>query len=263
MTDQPALAGMRVVVTRAPDQATDFVGALKFEGAEVVFLPTIAIVDPESWEPLDEALQRLGAGEYSWVLFTSVNAVTRALDRLDAAGAAGSLGRSRIAAVGERTAGALRAAGVEVDLVPDEFTGEHLVRALGQGGGRVLLPRVEGGPRRLVVTHETAGWTVDEVPAYRNVVPAGDSPQADAAKGGEYDIVTFFSPSAVRNFVEMVGAPEPLGLAPDSDAGRLVALLGPTTEAEARELGFRVDMMPEDHTASGLVKAIIDQGRKR
>ena len=261
MSDRPALAGVRVVVTRAPDQATDFVRALKSEGAEVVFLPTIAIVDPESWEPLDAAIQRLEAGEYSWVLFTSVNAVTRALDRLSNAGSADALGKARVAAVGSRTAEALRSSGVEVDLVPDEFTGEHLVRALGRGGGRVLLPRVEGGPRRLVVTLETAGWAVDEVPAYRNVVAAGDSPQADAVKSGEFDIVTFFSPSAVRNFVEIVGSPGPLGLAPESDAGKLVALLGPTTEAEARELGFRVDLVPEDHTASGLAKAIVDQGR--
>ena len=171
--------------------------------------------------------------------------------------------KARVAAVGKRTAELLGDSGIEVDLVPDEFTGEHLVRALGRKGGRVLLPRVEGGPRRLVVTLETAGWAVDEVPAYRNVVPTDDSLEADAVKRGEFDIVTFFSPSAVRNFVQIVGPPDSLGLAPGSDEGKLVALLGPTTEREARELGFRVDVVPEDHTASGLVSAIVDQGRKR
>lgn len=53
------LAGVRVLVTRAPHQAGALSGRLAEAGAEVLELPAIVIADPESFEALDAALLRL------------------------------------------------------------------------------------------------------------------------------------------------------------------------------------------------------------
>ena len=68
------LAGKRVVVTRARDQAASLGALLEEAGAQVIYLPTIEIKDPPSWDPLDSSLERLRRGEYEWVLFASANA---------------------------------------------------------------------------------------------------------------------------------------------------------------------------------------------
>jgi uroporphyrinogen III methyltransferase/synthase len=69
-----ALAGRRVVITRAKEQAGIFADLLRSHGAEVIEFPTIVIQPPESFEPLDEAIGRLT--DYDWVIFTSVNGVS-------------------------------------------------------------------------------------------------------------------------------------------------------------------------------------------
>ena len=78
------LFGKRILVTRAREQASSFAQILEAAGAEIVEFPTITIVPPESWEPLDAAISRLR--EYRWVIFTSANGVRFFWERLQHAG---------------------------------------------------------------------------------------------------------------------------------------------------------------------------------
>ena len=55
MTSAP-LAGRRIVVTRAERQSGGLRERLERQGAEVLLLPTIETVPPDSYGPLDEAL---------------------------------------------------------------------------------------------------------------------------------------------------------------------------------------------------------------
>jgi uroporphyrinogen-III synthase len=79
-----SLAGKRVVVTRARGQAIALGSLLEDAGAEVIYLPTIEIRNPKSWDPLDAALKRLEGGEYEWLLLASANAVVRVVSRMRA-----------------------------------------------------------------------------------------------------------------------------------------------------------------------------------
>jgi len=102
--DKP-LAGRVVLVTRAREQAGAFAELLEAAGARVMLVPTIAIEPPDSWAPLDAAL----AEEHQWVVFTSVNGVAMVRRRVEATGRGRALlERSRLAAIGPATAGALR-----------------------------------------------------------------------------------------------------------------------------------------------------------
>src|SRR5690606_8164052 len=78
------LFGVRVVITRAREQAGDFARALERLGAEVVPFPTIRITDPSDPEPLRRAARE--ADGYDWIVFTSVNGVERFWRELRAGG---------------------------------------------------------------------------------------------------------------------------------------------------------------------------------
>jgi uroporphyrinogen-III synthase len=254
VTHEEPLCGARVVVTRAGGQAGELGRLLAERGAEVISLPVIAIVDPESFVELDRALGALPS--YDWTVFLSVNAVAKTFARADALALEPQAWRGvRVAAVGPATARALLDRGARPEVTPHKFGAIDLARALGSGPGKVLLPRVAGAPRDFVDELAALGWDVDEVTAYRNV-PAEPSRAAETVRDGSFDVVTFTSPSTVRNFVATLGAPQEVGLAPGSAAGKLVACIGPQTASAARELGVRVDVVAAEHTAAGMAAAL-------
>jgi uroporphyrinogen III methyltransferase / synthase len=238
-----ALAGRRIVVTRAREQAGDLVRALEAVGADVVLAPVIRIEPLEDLGALRTALGNLAA--YRWVVFTSQNAVQIVCD----CAAAGAFARTAVAAIGTATAAALAARGVKPELVPDEFVGEALADTLaargGLAGSRVLIPGAAEGRDAVAVGLKAQGAAVEAIPVYRTVAARPDVP------AGPIDAVTFTSPSTVRHFVDLVG--------PDAArSGRFVAVvIGPITARTARELGLADVLEAEPHTASGIVDALV------
>jgi uroporphyrinogen-III synthase len=253
VTAADPLEGLRIVVTRAAAPKDALAVRLAALGADVIRAPSIEITDPDSWSDVDDAIARLTRGAYEWIVFASVNAVTRFLER--SAGAA--LGSAKIAAVGPTTADSLRERGIEVDLVPATHTSDALAAAIGPGRGSVLWPRVQDGPRDAVAALERRGRRVDEVAVYRNVPASKDSPGMGRVLAGDFDVMTFASASAVVNLARVAPAHE-LGLGPSDEPQRIVACIGPSTAAQARRLGFRVDVVASEHSARGLADALIE-----
>jgi uroporphyrinogen-III synthase len=68
-----ALAGKRVVVTRAAEQSESLLTALREQGAIAIALPLVAYAQPDDLRPLDDTIRNLG--RYDWVFLTSQNAV--------------------------------------------------------------------------------------------------------------------------------------------------------------------------------------------
>jgi uroporphyrinogen-III synthase len=254
------LAGLRIVVTRAEEQAESLADRLSSLGAHVIRAPAIAIVDPDSWTDADHAIAALGRGDYEWIVFASANAVTRFLGRL-ADAVKSSFGGTNVGAVGTATARALRERGVAIDLVPETHTIHGLATAMDRGTGPVLWPRVQDGPREAVVALERFGWEVHEVAVYRNIPASKNSPGMARVLAGEFDVITFGSASAVRN-VACVVVPDALGLSPSDEPRRMVACLGPSTAAQARRLGFRVDVVASEHSVGGLADALVARARE-
>ena len=117
--EQP-LRGCTIIITRALAQAGEFAAALESYGARVISCPAIEIVEPESYAPLDEAIENLYG--YDWLIFTSVNGVDYFLRRMEAQGLDVSrLDDLLVCAIGEATADRLRLRQVHVDLVPEQF----------------------------------------------------------------------------------------------------------------------------------------------
>ncbi|RLB73921.1 MAG: HemD protein, partial [Deltaproteobacteria bacterium] len=69
MAEQLPLAGKRFLVTRPQTQTADFVSLLEQQGGEAICIPTIEIVPPESYAPLDFVLRDLD--EFDILILTS------------------------------------------------------------------------------------------------------------------------------------------------------------------------------------------------
>lgn len=253
MNEQP-LAGRTVVVTRPRGQAPPLSDALRGLGAEVVEYPTIAIRPPEDPEPFRRAVARLEG--YDWIVFTSVNGVRRVYEELEDRGLGpDALAPDRLAAIGPSTADALQHEGLDVEVVPGEYRAEALVEALGRAGAardgvRILLPRAAEARDVLPDQLRERGAEVDEVAAYATLPgEPGELALDDRMRAGEIDWLTFTASSTVRNFVRMAG--------PDVGPSD-VACIGPITAGTARELGLPVDVVAEEYTIPGLVRALVE-----
>lgn len=243
LEDRP-LFGRRIVVTRAREQASELVRVLSGLGARVVECPTIAVGDPpDGGAALRGALSDLG--RYSWVVFTSVNAVERCFAVLRDAR---SLSGTRVAAVGSATAAALRCRGVVADLVPELARAEGLLARFPDpepDSRWVLLPRAVSGSAVLVDGLAERGYRVDVVPAYETLQPVVD--EAVLAAVAEADAVTFASGSAVAGLLALAG---PARMPP------VVATIGPVTSAAVREAGLHVTVEAKAATAVALAEAL-------
>ena len=258
--ERKPLFGRRLVVTRPRAQAAGFIDALTDLGADVLPCPTIEIVPPASWTPLDAAIDQLE--RYDWLVLTSTNGVAMFFDRLrERRRDLRALHRARLAAVGSETAAAIAARGLLVDVVPEEFRAEAVAEAMiaaGVRGGRVLLPRAAVAREILPIALREAGATVDEVPAYETIMPSGDLGELRSwLVDGRVDLVTFTSSSTVRNFVARLGADaEPLL------AGVRAACIGPITADTARQAGLKVVVQPPTYTIAAFTEAIVAHLRR-
>jgi uroporphyrinogen III methyltransferase / synthase len=249
------LFGRGIVVTRPEAQAEGLSELLWDRGARVIPFPVIRIAPPESWAPLDQALDRLE--NYSWIVFTSANGVSSFFRRLRERGSdIRDLKGIRIATIGPATSAAIGAMGLRVDLVPEEFISEGVVRAFtGEDlrGCRILLPRAEEARDIIPEGLEKMGAKVDVVTAYRTVRSDRDASElTPLLEAGKVDVITFTSPSTVTHFLGIMGP-----------AFRLpphvrIACIGPVTAEAVRKAGLTVDILQERYTIPELVDAIAD-----
>lgn len=250
------MSGQRIVVTRAREQAGDFSQKLTKLGADVLEIPTIKIVQPTRKRDIVDAL--LGLNTYNWLVFTSTNGVTaffdfffkRFQDLRD-------LGGARIAAVGPATAAKVRELHLQVDLTPDEFTGEKIAGALAKFESvenlKICLLRAEDANPDLPRVLEELGAIVDDIAVYKTVAETEDPAGAGAAllENGA-DWLTFTSGSAVEHFHARFNLAKLLKKFPQIK----LASIGPETSKTIRALKIEPALEAKEHTTDGLVAAL-------
>jgi uroporphyrinogen-III synthase len=263
------LRGLRVLVGRARHQAGALSTELKNLGADVLEIPFIEIRRPRSFRPLDTALKSIP--EYDWLILTSVNGVDAMWERLQNLRLGNrNLKHLRIAAIGPATKKAIETRGLKVDVVPEQYVAESVVRSLRKHakGKRVLL--VRANVARDVIPRELrkAGAHVDVVEAYETVVPKSSRARLHAVLRNPRrrpDFIAFTSSSTVRNFVALASTVWGHSYAPSQLRAFLqgirLASIGPVTSATLRELKLRVDVEASEYTIPGLVKAIVRSSR--
>ena len=207
---------MRVIVTRPRAQAEPLAERLRALGHEVVLCPLLEI------EPLGE--RPVEVEGYDWVVVTSANGADELARRRT-----GTM--PKLAAVGPGTADALRAHGLEPDLVPAISTQEGLLEALPRPAGRVLVAAAEGA--RTLLADELGA---EVVVLYRTRLLRPSEPPHG-------DLVVLASGSAARAFAAL-GVDVP------------AVSIGPQTTIAAQAAGLEVVAEAATHDLDGLVAAV-------
>ncbi len=257
-TSLKPLSGVKILVTRPILQAPTLSEKLRQLGATTIELPTIEIVPAEDTSGLDRAVRSLS--EYDWVIFTSVHGVQFFMKRMaELKVAPETLKKVKTAAIGPATAAALERAVKKPDYIPNEYLSSKIAEGLGDvKEKRILLPRADIASKKLPVLLRERGALVDEVVAYRTIIPRDLTPErlkSVIARG--VDLVTFTSPSTVRNLARVLGGHELKRF-----LGKVkVACIGPVTVEATKELGIGVDIVAETHTIDALVEAIVHENR--
>ena len=221
------LAGLRVLVTRAVEDAPELEALLRERGAAPVRMPCIAFEDGPDVARIAAVVR---SGRADLIVVSSPHGARRLL------ALCGPI-RVPIAAVGAATARELPG---DV-LVPRQGVGaDALVRELGGrvAGQRVLIPRAEEGNPALADGLRAAGAEVEALVLYRTVTALQAEPAAlRALREGEIDAIAFASGSAARGFVALAGA---------RGAGEAaVACMGRRCAEDARNAGLRVDAVAD------------------
>jgi uroporphyrinogen III methyltransferase/synthase len=259
------LFGKKIIVTRTREQASELVAGLEEFGADCIEYSTINIEPVESYEILDDELERLN--EYHWILFTSLNGVKYFFEHLYSKGMdARDLKGPDIAAVGKSTADLLLRYGINADLIPNTFTGEGLAESLldqGVEGRNILIPRALKAREILPETLRGAGAQVTVAPVYQNcpAVEPKESLRADLEMG-RINMVTFTSSSTVRNFLAMVDAESHEELERLLEGVDLAAI-GPITAKTITDSGLQVTVQAEEYTIAELIWSIVDHYKKK
>jgi uroporphyrinogen III methyltransferase / synthase len=249
------LTGKTILITRSKNASSEIQEKLESLGASVVCLPTIEITAPDSWDECDASIWKLA--EYDSVCFTSKNTVEKFIQRirLIRPQALNTLAARNLFAVGEKTKLTLETCGFTVQPIPHIHSAENLAHSFyGQNisGRHFLFPKSNIACNILPNELRSLGAVVDEIITYKTVIPESENIEhiRFLLTDGKINIVTFFSPSSVRNFMEMAGV--------DVLRHMIIAVIGPTTAEVVKEAGLIVDIVAKQQTAESLVREIAD-----
>lgn len=260
--ERKPLFGRRILVTRARSQASELVARIDELGGEAVEFPVIRMRQPEEpakLERLDAALRRLP--EYDWAVFTSANGVDFFFRRLAQLGLdIRALHRARVAAVGPKTAEALRDRGLIAETLPAKYQAEDLAEALAPlmlPGQRALLPRADIAREVLPEQLRHLGVDVTTADVYETALSDEYGAEVlDMLRARAIHTITFTSSSTVTNLLDMLGS---LGEAdvPKLLAGVEIACIGPVTAQTVEEKGLRVTHLAPEATVDSLLRTLV------
>jgi uroporphyrinogen III methyltransferase / synthase len=125
-------------------------------------------------------------------------------------------------------------------------------------GKRVLVTRPREQAADLVERLESMGAEAIEAPMIRILPPEDEAPLNDAcARAGEFDWIVFSSANAVDVFLDhLLDGPWDLRIL----NGVKLCVVGPGTGERLTRRGLKVDLMPSEHRAEAVVRAMAEAG---
>jgi uroporphyrinogen-III synthase len=258
------LEGLRILVSRAREQAGALSSGLRALGAEVYEIPFIEIRPPRSFKSLDDSLKLMG--EYEWLILTSANGVRAMLERMALLNLPKrSLSHLNIVAIGPATRKAIEREGLKVAVTPKEYIAESIVETLSEKvrGKRVLLCRAKVARDVIPQELRRLGAFLDVAEAYETVIPQSSRIELRAALRDPQrrpHFITFTSASTVKSYLALLGI--------RSGRSRLVegvlnASIGPVTSDTLRQCELSVDAQAAEYTVPGLIQAIVQRAGAR
>ena len=245
MSNKADLQGRTIVFTGQP-KSNDALLEVERLGGESKVFPLIRTQEITSQD--DSFIAKLGT--YDWLIFTSQNAVSAFVQKLWRHDVRMEAIQCKVAAVGSKTADALRSAGLKVVFTPTTYSADVFVQQFPQA----LKPSetclfIKGTLAKATITNgisqHVEDWTVYEtLPNVENAKELSSYIQQQANA-----IIAFASPSAVDVFAREV--------APIISWDKLkTAAIGHVTAAALEKNGAKVHVQPETYTWLALVQQI-------
>lgn len=237
---------MRVAVTRPRERAESTVKLIEARGWEALIVPTVEI------KPRKRALEGVDLRSFDWLVLTSASGAEIVHQHFGEA-----LKSIKIACIGPKTAEALGKMGLKEAYMPVKYDAGSLAKGLLSKvkGSKILVARASIG-RDILVQELRKKALVTEIALYDTVMTTditGIEAFTEFLDKGEVNAVIFTSSQAAKNLLASLNKDKVPKL-----QRATVCAIGPITAATLRNLGVRVDVMPEEYT----VKACLDEIEK-
>lgn len=254
--EKKPLFGKKIVITRPLERSFDLAVAISEQGGEPVLFPSIEIkVEPKHRENIlkfCEATKDLKERDGNAIVFTSQTGVDIFLREVMSAGMdSRALFGFKIAAIGEKTAQALRRYGIIPDIVPSDFSTSSLLNELEKHELKELFFVRPEGIKNIEEELEKMGRVVRRIEAYKISKIKHQSSKIRALRESHPQVLTFTSPLSFESFAEMF-PPEWIRI-------RTLACIGEVTARKVEKIiGKTPEIIPKRSTVESLVENIVE-----
>lgn len=244
------LNGKTILITREASAAQHFAQKIQTYGGYPIVMPLLEI---RCRHNISQQLKKVALSQFEWVFFTSVNGVGCFFKK------GFDVSHCRIAAVGPKTAKAIKDFGYEVDFMPTIYDAKTMAKEFFEQyakSGRALFVRGNLASSVLIEAFTKASRPYECIEVYETIVNSKQEAQLRTVLIEEtIDFLTFTSPSTIDAFIQVTKGEQAFK--------QLRAVcIGTTTAAYAKEVGFTETIVPDNFTIEGMIKAM-DQVIKR
>lgn len=251
--EKQPLAGNKILLTRPKELSFFMAEKLRFMGAEVLELPSIRTEAFPEQTALYRAFDRLDT--YQWIAFTSPTGVRIFFEEMKKSGTdIRKMGQTKLAVIGGGTKKALEERGFFADLIPENYDGLSLGKALCEacsGTEHILLPRAANGNQEILeALLMKPGLRIEDCAIYDTFYEEQEIiNQREEFEAGEITCAIFTSASTVKGFAQAT-----YGL--DYSKVR-AACIGKQTRAAAAALGMEA-YQAKQASVDGILELVIE-----
>jgi uroporphyrinogen-III synthase len=262
-----------LAITRKGPDAQEFSRLVVSEGGETILLPTIDVV-PKDPEVISELISIMREKKYDYCAFMSPRAVDVLFDLAERVDKVEeiifALSSTIIVAVGPKTKSSLMSHGIEVKMMPEEYSSEGLVYLFSKmdndivKGKSIIIPRSEKSKEFIRKALSDLGMIVEELFLYdvktsctNNIIWEDFTA---LLKQKKVDAIIFTSASTVESFFEIMST-LPYNAHSLLSSVKAIIAIGPATSEELRKRNIR-PFEAKEHTIRGtfeLAKIILSE----
>jgi uroporphyrinogen-III synthase len=261
------LKGRTVAITRPCDQAEETGKIIEKKGGKPYFIPAIEIKRSSDPSSIKKFVNQLMKGEIDYVIFMSINGVRYLLSAAESLGLLHQLKefleKTVTVAVGPRTAQELKTNQIHVSLIPAKYSSEGILQSLQQldiSGKVICIPRTSGANPILAERLRERGGKVQEIHVYESIMPISQNLTErffQDLTSGKIHAIIFSSSLCVKNLFRMLEKHISMEKLRDALNSNLnIVAIGPATADTLREMGLKVDVMPDKHVFEEALTAL-------
>ncbi|MFN4152075.1 MAG: uroporphyrinogen-III synthase, partial [Candidatus Sericytochromatia bacterium] len=220
----------------------------------VLYFPLIEI-EKSNQDVLSLEINKIN--NYDWIIFTSQNSVDIFFEKLKELSISIST-KIKIACIGKKTLKSINKYGYDVSLIPSSYVSESLIKEFEKiniKNQKILIPTSKIARDIINDSLNNMGALCKKIEIYNTIQPDKNKLYQLASSLKKIDYITFFSPSAVRNFYETLKDIPNMKKLIDSS---IFISIGEITSKEIKKL-FEIDAYTaNEYTLDGVIDKLLE-----